>query len=527
MPGKLRYGDVRLTSSEDARPDPSGQPRRLDDEGPLRILLVGDFRGRAARGEAGAAASLAGRPLLRVDRDNLDAVLARLEPAVALHGPDEDEPVAIAFRAMDDFHPDRLLARCAPLRSLIEARRQLASPATFREAARALGLLEDRPVPPAAPPPSTPPPAPAAPPPADSGSLLDQILADTAATPDSARPARPAGPPPELAGFLAQVTAPHVVGRQDPRQDEVLAQVDEAIGALLREVLHHPDFQALEATWRAVDVLVRRLETGERLTLELLDVTRDEVEADLLNTRPIEATALSRRLVEPTVGTPDGQPFALIVGLLTFGPDRRDLGLLWRLGQLARAAGAPFVAGASPRFVGCDSLAATPDPDDWDAPPEDPAWSELRSSPEASYLGLALPRLLLRLPYGPDTDPIETLRFREFPAGTVPDHEAYLWGPPAVAVAEALGRAFAAGGPAWSAYFDPEIGDLPLPLEERDGETVTKPPAEVALTTRAAGHLLDAGLLPVLSLRDRDVVRLAQLASIADPPEALAVGPLE
>src|SRR5262249_5954686 len=147
---------------------------------------------------------------------------------------------------------------------------------------------------------------------------------------------------------------------------------------------------------------------------------------DLVAATPLDATATYKRLVEATVGTEGGQPWALLVGDFTFEPTLRDVALLWRLGQLARLADAPLVAAVSPRFVRCDSLAGTPDPDDWGEPPAVEGWSDLRRSDEARYLGLALPRMILRAPYGPESLPIETFSFEEFPEP--PAHGSYLWG---------------------------------------------------------------------------------------------------
>src|SRR5262249_14300924 len=154
-----------------------------------------------------------------------------------------------------------------------------------------------------------------------------------------------------------------------------------------------------------LDFLVRRLETDGQFRLYVLDVTKDELAADLGAADSLEAAAIYRLLVEPSVGTAGGQPWAVLVGHYTFGPARDDVELLGWLGQLARRAGAPFLAAASSRVLSCASLARTPDPDDWQAPADAETWEALRGAPEARYLGLALPRFLLRLPYGKQTRP--------------------------------------------------------------------------------------------------------------------------
>ena len=199
--------------------------------------------------------------------------------------------------------------------------------------------------------------------------------------------------------FLEKITAPHV-RRDNPRQAELIEGLDAAMAQLLRDILHHPDFQALESLWRGVKLLTRRLETGTELTLELIDLPRAASRPICSRRRrstPAPSTSCWSSRASELRGAGPGHSSSAD---FTFGPSRREMVLLWRLGQIARLAGAPFLAAASPRMVGCESLAATPDPDDWPSSSRDEGWSDLRQSGEAPYLGLALPRFLLRAPYG-------------------------------------------------------------------------------------------------------------------------------
>ena len=412
---------------------------------------------------------------------------------------------------MDDFHPDRILARAEVFTALRSTRAGLEDPATFDEAAAQLGL-GSRPVKPAR---ATPPPPAANVPPAE---LLDLVLQQTASSaPESPAAIAQTG---DWGAFLEQITAPHV-RRENPRQADLIAGVDAAMAQLLRDILHHSEFQALESLWRGVKLLTRRLDTDTNLTLELIDLPRAALEADLLSTTPLDSTVACKLLVEPGRGIEEGRPWTLLVGDFTFGPSRRDIVLLWRLGQIARLAGAPFLAAAGPRFVGSDSLASAPDPDDWSTP-ADEGWSDLRHSGEAPYLGLALPRFLLRAPYGSASSPIEAFAFEEFAAA--PPHNSYLWGNPAIALAVLLGESFDSQGRIGLGRLAYDLTGLPLALETTDdGETRAKPCAEAFLGTRAADRLMAAGLMPFQSIRDRDAIHLAQLISIADPPAPLAL----
>ncbi len=142
--------------------------------------------------------------------------------------------------------------------------------------------------------------------------------------------------------------------------------------------------------------------------------------------------------------------------------------------------------------------------------------------PEASAIGLALPRFLLRLPYGKKTDPIESFDFEEMPEA--PSHEDYLWGNPAFACAALLAQSFSEYGWEMRPGAHAQIDGLPLHVYQRDGESELKPCAEALLTEDAAAHILENGLMPLVSLKERDSVRLVRFQSIAKPLRALAGG---
>jgi type VI secretion system protein ImpC len=321
---------------------------------------------------------------------------------------------------------------------------------------------------------------------------------------------------------LQRIVQPHLLPREDPQKGELIALVDHAIAALMRAILHHADFQTLEAGWRALDFLVRRLETDGELQLWVLDVSKAEMEAAFESAGDFPRSGIYKVIIEETVGTPGGVPWAALVGNYTFDQTPRDVAVLSCLAQVAQAAGAPFLAAASPRILGCASLAETPDPDDWRPAHGQPAelWEALRQLPEAAYLGLAVPCFLLRLPYGKDTDPLEGFAFEEVAADS--RHEDYLWGNPAFACACLLGQAF--GEHAWDLRpgVVQDIAGLPLHVYKEGGESRAKPCAEALLTLRAAEAILERGLMPLLSMKDRDVVRLGRFQSLRSPLTPLA-----
>jgi type VI secretion system protein ImpC len=302
----------------------------------------------------------------------------------------------------------------------------------------------------------------------------------------------------------------------------LVALVDEARAAQMSCLLHHPDFQALESLWRGVHFLIRQLDTDEGLELWLLDLSKPELTKDLLAEENLANTSLYKWEVQQTLETPGGQPWAVVAGAYTFSAAHEDVEVLGRLARIARCASGPFIAEASPQVVGCASLAQSPEPEAWKPLDADAAarWQTLRQLPEASHLGLALPRFLLRLPYGKETNPVDRFDYTEM---TIPPrHEEYLWGNAAFACLYLLGAAFNRAGWGFQPGMMDTIQNLPLHMYRDNDEAHAKPCAEVLLTTRAERRILDFGIMPLLSVRDSDSVQLSRFQSLVDPSQALA-----
>ena len=497
--GAFDRAEVRLGVAPvepDAVPDPGTA---------FRIAVLGDFSARGSR--AGAALrDPADRPPVLVDRDNIDEVMARLGPELHLRGDDDTPEEVVRVTGLDDLHPDSLYDRLPSLSALRDLRKRAADPRTARQAVREVLGQPERP-------------APRAPRRAPSGaSLLEQIVTETAGAParpeDSLAPAED-----ELSRFVRKALVGSIVDPADPRQPELLARLDGAITARMRAVLHDPGFQAVEALWRGVQLLVRRLETGPELKVYLVDVTRDELAADLAGEGPVEGAGLYRLLVDGSVGTPGAAPWSLLVGCFGFGPEPGDVALLARIAEIARAAGAPWLSAAEPLLAGWPSFEATPEPESWSAP-ESPEWEALRGRPEAASVGLVAPRFILRLPYGASTDACEQFRFEE--VDDPPMHDAFLWGNGAIAAALLLAETFSLEGWGMRPGARAEVGGCPLHVMRAGGLPRALPCAESLMPERSAGRMLEAGVMPLATLKDSDTVRLVRFQSIARPAAALA-----
>lgn len=498
-----------------------GRDARRREESPLHVLLLGDFSGRGLREAPADAPPLAERPIHALDVDSLESGPGRMQAGIELSLAGAPTPLALSFASLDDFHPDRLYARVPVFQALRETRARLRDPSTFAE--EAAGLRAGATAAPGA----TPAEAPGAPgAPASAGAPregVDETLERLLGRPAAAARPEPRGPAGGLQDFVRAIVAPYVVRDASDERTRLLDAVDQAASEQMRALLHHPRFQTLEATWRASAWLASRLETGETLTLSLLDVTKDELARDLSAAGDDPARSdLHRRLVDRGVDRLGGEPWSLVVGLFSFGPDADDAMLLARLGAVSSRAGGPFLATADPSHLGVGCLADHADPATWSEPGGEgtETWQALRESAVAPWIGLALPRLLLRLPYGASTDPIDAFAFEELTAAS--GHEALLWGSPAVGCAWLLGRAFEQRG--WK--LEPgdvlEIDDLPTWVRgEGDGRRLV-PCAEVLLSDRAAEELAARGYLALRSHASRNCVRLLRFQSVATPATQLS-----
>ena len=508
MPGRIEF--EFSTRSKGARGPHS-------ESSPMRLLVLGDFSGRGLNSGSPDQPALSQRKLHPVDLDNLDQVLGRIAPEMTL-SLDERLAARITFSAIDDFHPDTLFQRVPLFDALRDIRARLHNRDTYTEAAAQLRTMLSLQ-------------APAAPAGAHATLVADAEGAENdAATLERlmGRPAgaaTPAGNPTRSAvdRLIGAAVREHIVPEADAGQQVYFDAADQALGDLMRQVLHHPGFQALEALWRSVGFLISRLELDEDLQLVLLDVTKDELKEDARQAgNELEQTELYRLLIEQGVQVAGTDPWSLIVGQYCFDNSEDDTRLLAALGNIAAHAGGPFLAQGDATLLGCNSLTATPNPRDWTAVDSDgrQRWNALRASTAAPWIGLGLPRLLLRLPYGANTDEIDSFAFQE--VTDVSERQRFLWGNPAIGCAALIGQAFSESGWQMMPGNVLDIGDLPAYSYLTDGEQQLLPCAEVYLSETAADKILTQGLMPMVSLRNTNTVRLLRFQSIAETPAALS-----
>ncbi|MGF1528445.1 MAG: type VI secretion system contractile sheath domain-containing protein, partial [Candidatus Competibacterales bacterium] len=326
----------------------------------------------------------------------------------------------------------------------------------------------------------------------------------------------PATPNPAAERFIRRLLAPHLETPSHPRRQAIGEAIDKACADGLRAVLHHPDFQALEARWRLVYDLTSRLDNEGELKLFLVDVRKDELVAD-----PDGGAAKLQQILSAAQRA-NGTAWSLWVTDFSFGPSAADVDLLTRLGGVAQTLGAPLVGQADSRLLGLEKLNPLPPLRAWPPLPRaaDERWQRLRHSDVAPWLGLILPRLLVRLPYESKVHAIDAFDFEELPAGF--HHEALLWGAGSLTIAALIGQSFLTEG--WNLRLGDhlELDDLPAYTHRSGSELSLQPCAEVLLNERAVEMILAQGLMPLLSHRNHNAVRLAHFQSVADPLQSLA-----
>ena len=311
-----------------------------------------------------------------------------------------------------------------------------------------------------------------------------------------------------------------------------IAQIDHLLSIQLNEILHHPDYQKLEASWRGLKYLLSQSETGTMLKIKVLNVSKKELLKDLQRAPEFDQSALFKKVYEEEYGVFGGTPFGALVGDYYFDQSGQDMELLEKVSNVAAAAHAPFISAASHQMLNLESWTQLDQPRDLAKifeSTEYAKWKGFRASEDSRYVALTGPRILVREPYGSATVPVEAFNYEERVDGT--DHNAYLWGNAAFALAANVNKAFALYG--WCASIrGVEAGGivegLPVHNFRTDaGELVMKCPTEVQITDRREKELADLGFAPLVHQKNTAnaaffSVQSCQKAKVYDNPQASA-----
>jgi len=291
--------------------------------------------------------------------------------------------------------------------------------------------------------------------------------------------------------------------------NERISAIDDAISKQLNEVMHAKPFQKLEASWRGLHYLLSKTETSTMLKIKVLNISKTELLKDLQKASEFDQSLIFKKVHDEEYGVLGGNPYGTLIGDFEFGRHPQDLELLEKMSNVAAAAHAPFIAAASAEMFNWESftdlegrrdLATIFDNDNY------VRWKSFRESEDSKYVGLCLPHILMRLPYGADTVPVEAFNYEEKVDGT--DHSKYLWGNAAFAFATRLTEAFAKYE--WCAAIrGVEGGGLVegLPahtFKTDDGDIALKCPTEIAITDRRENEFSKLGFIPLCHYKGKD-----------------------
>lgn len=352
--------------------------------------------------------------------------------------------------------------------------------------------------------------------------LLDQIVAQSKVAKSTTEHERAKDIIAELVQEVMKgsvVVSPNLCATLDSR----VAQLDALISEQLSAVMHAPEFQQLESSWRGLHYLCKQTSTSPMLKIKVFNTNKKELVRDFQTAIDFDQSALFKKVYEEEFGTFGGAPFAAIVGDFEIGRQPTDMYLIEQMSHVAAAAHAPFIAGASPELLGLEMFTDLGKPRDmakiFDTV-EYAKWKSFRESEDSRYVGLTLPHFLGRLPYNPkDGTAVEGFNYVEDVNGT--DHSKYLWVNAAYAFGARLTNAFELYG--WCAAIRGVEGgglveDLPThTFKTDDGEIALKCPTEIAITDRREKELSDLGFIPLVHCKNTDYAAFFAAQSVQKP----------
>lgn len=472
------------------RPDPQKLQRKR-----FRLAILGDFSGRAAKGQLETGDGLAARKAILLDPDTVEDVIESFAAELVLPIGKDGAGIAVKLEDLDGLHPDELYENVELFSELVGLRKQLQSGATADHAAGTLKAWAEKHGTKARAPKRT---SAGNSVPADKRlSAFQQLIGATGITP------RPASPVEEL---LARVVGPHIRALPDPDVAAMQKAVDESLSDAMRLVLHHPEFQSVEAQWRSLDLMARSIEDDDTLDVMLYDISAEELAVDLAAEEDLSKTGFVRLLTEEPLDEENGRGgYSALIGMYQFEETPPHAELLGRIARVAAHVDAPFFAAISPEFL------KTPKAERPKLVAD--AWDTLQGMAEAGHLGLVSPRFLLRRPYGEKTEPCYEFDFEEFTE--TEGLKGMLWANPVVLVAILLGRSFRQNGPSLQLGKIMTLGEMPYHyVNDKFGDQVALPCTERNIDLDKITLAQERGFMAVSAVKGRDEVRLTSFNSL-------------
>lgn len=306
----------------------------------------------------------------------------------------------------------------------------------------------------------------------------------------------------------------------------MIAEIDAKLSEQVNQIMHHPDFQALESAWRGLAYMVNNTETDETLKIKVMNISKNDLGKTLKKFKGTawDQSPLFKQMYEEEYGQFGGEPFGQVVGDYYFDHSPKDVEILRGMGQISAAMHAPFISAVDPGVMQMDSWAELSNPRDLTKifqTPEYAAWRSLRESEDSRYIGLTMPRFLARVPYGANTDPVEDFDFEEDTEGA--DSSKYAWANSAYAMATNINRSFKVFG--WCSRIrgiesGGAVEELPThTFPTDDGGVAMKCPTEIAISDRREAELSKNGVLPLIHRKNSDFAAFIGAQSLQKPQE--------
>lgn len=302
----------------------------------------------------------------------------------------------------------------------------------------------------------------------------------------------------------------------------LIAGIDSLMSTQMDEIMHAPEVREMEGTWRGLHYLINNTETDQKLKIRVLNITKDEL-ADQLEDyegQMWDQSPAFKKIYSDEYSMFGGEPFGALVGAYEFSQHPRDVGLLRNLSGICASAHAPFIAAAAPQLFRMDSWQELPNPQDLEqivSSPDYASWQSLRESEDARYIGLTMPRVLARLPYGAETVPVKGFDYEEDIKG---DHNRYVWMNAAFAMGVNINRSHKLYG--WGTQIrgvesGGTVMNLPVhTFPTDDGSVAMKCPTEIAIDDRREAELAKLGMMPILHRKNTDVAAFIGAHSLQD-----------
>lgn len=517
---------------------------------PLLVLVLSDVTGDR-NALAPNHPTLSGLPpikdraLLEIDRDNFNDVMTRCQVRLKVDvddvlcdidatgtdaGSNNKTTFVLAFNSIEDFAPLNLIHNIKPTADLYEARRRLRALQSELDSNDALDELIEQLL--------------------DDESLQQKLMSTFEAAAKNTEQSKPgidynnAATTDFIEKMLAQskvawddqqiADAVNLIGQFtvdivmqiDPNEPKLandlleqrISSIDTLLTRQINQVIKHAKFQSLEATWRGLHFLVMNTETSASLKIKLLIASKQELQNDLQKARQVNQSALFRKICEQDLHSNSAEPCSFMVGDYEFGQHSEDIELLRKIAGVAAAANAPFVTSAYAKLFDTTDLSSLLQPRNLSQvfePEELVKWRNLRGSSESRYIALTLPKVLLRLPYGPETVSVEGIDFEE--DADECDAARYLWGNAAYILSQRITNAFAKFG--WlAAIRGMEGGGLieGLPTHRfttTSGDIQLTSPTYITIRENDEKALYELGFMPILHSTESDKAFFAEQAS--------------